>query len=153
MLAPHDQCEPRNRTYQEFGRGFGRMVPSHPLCHITIVIVEDHPDTRTLLSDFLTRLGARVITADDAETALQEIQQCHPNVVLSDIGLPRKSGFELLDEIRLLDSEDRHVPVIAMTALGGIVERQRAIAAGFQELLRKPFDPTELLRALQSVLW
>ncbi|MFY9986286.1 MAG: response regulator, partial [Chthoniobacterales bacterium] len=91
--------------------------------------------------------------AGDAETALQEIQQCHPNVVLSDIGLPRKSGFELLDEIRLLDSEDRHVPVIAMTALGGIVERQRAIAAGFQELLRKPFDTTELLRALQSVLW
>jgi len=39
-----------------------------------------------------------------------------------------------------------------MTALGGIVERQRAIAAGFQELLRKPFDPAELLRALQSVL-
>jgi CheY-like chemotaxis protein len=77
------------------------MVPSHPLCHITIVIVEDHPDTRTLLSDFLTRLGARVITAGDAETALQEIQQCHPNVVLSDIGLPRTSGFELLDEIRL----------------------------------------------------
>jgi CheY-like chemotaxis protein len=128
------------------------MVPSHPLCHITIVIVEDHPDTQTLLSDFLTRLGARVIKAGDAETALQEIQQCHPNVVLSDLGLPRKSGFELLDEIRRLDSEDRRVPVIAMTALGGIVERQRAIAAGFQELLRKPFGPTELLRALQLVL-
>jgi CheY-like chemotaxis protein len=128
------------------------MVPSHPLCHITIVIVEDHPDTQTLLSDFLTRLGARVIKAGDAETALQEIQQCHPNVVLSDLGLPRTSGFELLDEIRRLDSEDRRVPVIAMTALGGIVERQRAIAAGFQELLRKPFGPTELLRALQLVL-
>jgi CheY-like chemotaxis protein len=71
---------------------------------------------------------------------------------LSDIGLPQKSGFELLKEIRLLDSADRHVPVIAMTALGGIVERQRAIAAGFEELLRKPFDPAELLRALQSVL-
>jgi|HubBroStandDraft_2_1064218.scaffolds.fasta_scaffold524008_1 DNA-binding response OmpR family regulator len=128
------------------------MVPSHPLCHITIVIVEDHPDTQTFLSDFLTRLGARVIKAGDAETALQGIQECHPNVVLSDLGLPRKSGFELLDEIRRLDSDDRRVPVIAMTALGGIVERQRAIAAGFQELLRKPFGPTELLRALQLVL-
>jgi CheY-like chemotaxis protein len=128
------------------------MVPSHPLCHITIVIVEDHPDTQTFLSDFLTRLGARVIKAGDAETALQRIQECHPNVVLSDLGLPRKSGFELLDEIRRLDSDDRRVPVIAMTALGGIVERQRAIAAGFQELLRKPFGPTELLRALQLVL-
>jgi CheY-like chemotaxis protein len=128
------------------------MVPSHPLRHVTIVIVEDHADTQTILSNFLTRLGARVIIAGDAETALQEIQQCHPDVVLSDIGLRQKSGFELLKEIRLLDSADRHVPVIAMTALGGIVERQRAIAAGFQELLRKPFDPAELLRVLQSVL-
>jgi CheY-like chemotaxis protein len=128
------------------------MVPSHPLRHVTIVIVEDHADTQTILSNFLTRLGARIIIAGDAETALQEIQQCHPDVVLSDIGLPQKSGFELLKEIRLLDSADRHVPVIAMTALGGIVEHQRAIAAGFQELLRKPFDPAELLRVLQSVL-
>jgi CheY-like chemotaxis protein len=128
------------------------MVLSHDLRHVTIVIVEDHPDTQTILSNFLTRLGARVIIAGDAATALQEIQQCHPDVALSDIGLPRKSGFELPKEIRLLDSADRHVPVIAMTALGGIVERQRAIAAGFQELLRKPFDPAELLRALQLVL-
>jgi CheY-like chemotaxis protein len=128
------------------------MVPSHNLRHVTIVIVEDHPDTQIILSNFLTRLGARVIIAGDAETALQEIQQRHPDVVLSDIGLPRKSGFELLKEIRLLEPADRLVPVIAMTALGGIVERQRAIAAGFQELLRKPFDPAELLRALQSVL-
>ena len=129
------------------------MVPSHDLRHVTIVIVEDHPDTQTILSNFLTRQGARVITAGDAATALQEIQQCHPDVVLSDIGLPQKSGFELLKEIRQLDSEDRRVPVIAMTALGAIVERQRAIAAGFQELLRKPFTPAELLRAIQSVPW
>ena len=118
----------------------------------TALIVEDHPDTQTILSNFLTRLGARVIIAGDAATALQAIQQCHPDVVLSDIGLPQKSGFELLKEIRRLDSTHRDVPVIAMTALGGIVERQRAIAAGFQELLRKPFDPAELLRAIQSVL-
>ena len=128
------------------------MVPSPDLRHVTIVIVEDHPDTQTLLSNFLTRLGTRVIKAGDAATALQEIRQCHPDVVLSDIGLPQKSGFELLKEIRLLDSADRDVPVIAMTALGEIVQRQRAIAAGFQELLRKPFGPAELLRALQSVL-
>jgi CheY-like chemotaxis protein len=129
------------------------MVSSHDLKQVTVVIVEDHPETRSLLSRFLTRQGARVIEARDATTALRAIQQYHPNVVLSDIGLPQRNGFELLKEIRLLDSADRHVPVIAMTALGGIVERQRAIAAGFEELLRKPFGPAELLRALQSVLW
>jgi CheY-like chemotaxis protein len=127
------------------------MIPPPNLRDVTIVIVEDHPDTRTFLSDFLTRQGARVIAAGDATKGLQAIQQYHPNVVLSDIGLPDRNGFELLKAIRLLDSEDRSIPVIAMTALGGIVERQKAIAAGFQELLRKPFGPTELLHALQSV--
>ena len=128
------------------------MSPCHNLHHVTIVIVEDHPDTRTFLSDFLTRQGARVIAAGDATKGLQAIQQYHPDVVLSDIGLPDRNGFELLKAIRLLDSEDRSIPVIAMTALGGIVERQKAIAAGFQELLKKPFGPDQLLRALQSVL-
>jgi CheY-like chemotaxis protein len=127
------------------------MIPPPTLRDVTIVIVEDHPDTRTFLSDFLTRQGARVIAAGDATKGLQAIQQYHPDVVLSDIGLPDRNGFELLKAIRLLDSEDRSIPVIAMTALGGIVERQKAIAAGFQELLRKPFGPTELLHALQSV--
>lgn len=103
-------------------------------------------------AEFVPVQGARVIEAGDPTTALRAIQQCHPNVVLSDIGLPQRNGFELLKEIRLLDSADRQVPVIAMTALGGIVERQRAIAAGFEELLRKPFGPAKLLRALQSVL-
>jgi DNA-binding response OmpR family regulator len=128
------------------------MVSSHGLNQVTVVIVEDHPGTRKLLTAFLTRQGARVIEAGDATTGLQAIQQYHPNVVLSDIGLPQRNGFELLKGIRLLDSEDRHVPVVAMTALGEIVERQRAIVAGFHELLRKPFGPVELLRALQSAL-
>jgi DNA-binding response OmpR family regulator len=128
------------------------MSPFHILRHVTIVIVEDHPDTQAFLSDFLTRQGARVIAAGNATKGLEAIQQYQPDVVLSDIGLPDRSGFELLKAIRLLDSEDRSTPVIAMTALGGIVERQKAIVAGFQELLRKPFGPDELLRALHSVL-
>jgi CheY-like chemotaxis protein len=71
---------------------------------------------------------------------------------LSDIWLPSRSGFELLKDIRGLDSENRNAPVIAMTALGGIVEREKAIAAGFQGLLKKPFGPDQLLGLLLSVL-
>jgi CheY-like chemotaxis protein len=115
--------------------------------------VEDHPDTRSLLSYFLTRQGARAIAVGDAADGLLAIQQHHPDVVLSDIGLPNRNGFELLKDIRCLHSEeDRRVPVVAMTALGKTVERQKIIAAGFQGLLRKPFTPDELLHVLQSVL-
>jgi CheY-like chemotaxis protein len=129
------------------------MAPSNNLQTITIVIVEDHPDTRSLLSYFLTRQGARAIAVGDAADGLLAIQQHHPDVVLSDIGLPNRNGFELLKDIRCLHSEeDRRVPVVAMTALGKTVERQKIIAAGFQGLLRKPFTPDELLHVLQSVL-
>lgn len=128
------------------------MERSCDLQNITIVIVEDHSNTRATLSNFLTRQGVRVIASGDATEGLLAIQQHHPDLILSDIGLPGRSGFELLKDIRCLHSEERGIPVIAMTALGGIVERQKAVAAGFQELLRKPFGPEELLRALQSVL-
>ncbi|HXM01373.1 MAG TPA: response regulator [Chthoniobacterales bacterium] len=128
------------------------MFPLTNLNEVTIVLVEDHPDTRSFLTDFLTHRGARVIATGSAEDALQAIQQHHPDVVLSDIGLPGRSGFDLLKDIHALGPEHRKVPVIAMTALGGIVQRERAAAAGFQGLLRKPFDPDGLLKALQSVL-
>jgi CheY-like chemotaxis protein len=119
---------------------------------VTIVIVEDHSDTRVLLTDFLTQLGARVVQAGDAKEGLEAIDRCSPNVVLSDIWLPIRSGFELLRDIRNLASANRHVPVVAMTALGGIVEQEKAIAAGFHGLLRKPFSPDQLLDLLQSAL-
>ena len=74
--------------------GFRRiMVSSHDLKQVKVVIVEDNPETRGLLSRFLTRQGARVIEAGDPTTALRAIQQCHPNVVLSDIGLPQTKRF------------------------------------------------------------
>jgi CheY-like chemotaxis protein len=127
------------------------MSPIANLSQVTIVIVEDHQDTRLLLTDFLTRLGARVIQAGDAVKGLQAIERYNPDVILSDIWLPSRSGFELLKDIRGLDSENRNSPAIAMTALGGIVEREKAIAAGFQGLLKKSFGPDQLLGLLLSV--
>ena len=121
----------------------------HP---VPIVIVEDHPDTRILLTQFLERRGARVVAVSNAAAGLQAVLEHNPHVVLSDLGLPDGSGFDLLKNIRALNSEIHKTPVIAMTAMGKIVERETAITAGFHEFLRKPFEPDELLRSLESVL-
>ena len=75
------------------------MSPIANLSQVTIVIVEDHQDTRLLLTDFLTRLEARVIQAGDAGKALRAIERYNPDVILSDICLPSRSGFELLKDI------------------------------------------------------
>ncbi|HEX3444079.1 MAG TPA: response regulator [Chthoniobacterales bacterium] len=118
-----------------------------------IVLVEDHDDLRNLLSQFLTRQGARVLASPNAADAFSLIQRYRPSVVLLDIGLPDRNGFELLQEIRALSPrKGGNVSVIAMTAFGGIVDRSRTVAAGFQGHLAKPFRPHELLEALKSLL-
>jgi DNA-binding response OmpR family regulator len=118
----------------------------------TIVIVEDHPDTRTTLTNFLNRQGAGVIAAGNAADGLQAVIEHHPHVVLCDLGLPDGNGFDLLKKIKVLDSDTHKTRVIAMTAMGNIVQREKAIIAGFDEFLRKPFGPDELLRCLESVV-
>ena len=120
---------------------------------LKIVVVEDHDDTRSFLARFLTRQGATVFTSPDAESGLETVQRQHPDVIISDICLPDRDGFEFLRDIRALGQENGgSVPVIAMTAFGTRANRGKTIAAGFQKHLEKPFGPDDLLDALQGAL-
>ena len=129
------------------------MVLRRSLSNITIVIVEDHSDTLFFLTQFLNREGAKVVAADNAFDGLQAIKTHRPNIVLSDINLPKRDGFELLRDIRALEPRDvGGLPVIAMTVFAGTTYPDHMIAAGFKACLNKPFNPDELLEAIQSVL-
>lgn len=129
------------------------MTPVVTLDDIVVVIVEDDDDIRSSLAKFLVQRGATVFTCPDASVALQVVRAHHPNIVLSDIGLPNRDGFQLLQDIRSLDADQgRDVPVIAMTALNGVVDRTRTIDSGFQATLHKPFKPDQLLAAVVSTL-
>jgi CheY-like chemotaxis protein len=85
---------------------------------LTIVLVEDHDDTRSYLGLFLARLGAKILLVSNAFEAVEAIKTFHPNIVLSDISMPDRDGFDLLRDIRELGSDaGGRVPVIALTAL------------------------------------
>jgi CheY-like chemotaxis protein len=128
------------------------MSPNR-LSHLTIVIVEDHDDARRYLSLYLDRLGAKVVTARNGWEGLEAIKNNSPSVVISDITMPGKDGFELLREIRALGADGQgRVPVIAMTALVTQADRARLLHAGFQACLPKPFTPDKLVEAILSVL-
>ena len=128
------------------------MSPNR-LSHLTIVIVEDHDDARRYLSLFLERLGATVVTARNAWEGLEAIKNNSPSLVLSDITMPGKDGFELLREIRALGPDgEGSVPVIAMTALVTHADRARILNAGFQGCLAKPFTPDKLVETILTVL-
>ena len=127
-------------------------MPPNALDKLTIVLVEDHPDARTLIGAFLRQEGANVISATDGLEGLEAVKTHHPDLVLSDLLMPRRDGFELLNDIRSLDSGyGGNIPVIAMTALVQYSD-QRARDAGFESHLSKPFSPKQLLDAILSVV-
>jgi CheY-like chemotaxis protein len=121
--------------------------------NITIVIVEDNADTRSSLTRFLHGQGAAVLGAANASDGLQAVKEYHPNVVLSDINLPCRDGFELLGDIRALGTEHGGAtPIIAMTAISGLADPNHIIAAGFQGQLKKPFRPEQLIEEIKLAL-
>ena len=129
-----------------------QMSPNR-LSNLTIVVVEDHDDTRRYLGLFLDRLGANVVLARNGVEGLEAIRNSRPNLVLSDIYMPEMDGFELLREIRALGLEaGGSVPAIAMTAVVTSADRARILNAGFQACLSKPFTPGKLVETILTLL-
>jgi CheY-like chemotaxis protein len=121
------------------------------LDNLQIVVVDDHKEVRAALSGFLSGLGAIVHECSNADDALELVVRLQPALVVSDIAMPDKDGFELLQEIRSLDLSGK-VPVIAITGLSRPLDQMRAPAAGFDALLLKPFTPDALVRVISEVL-
>ena len=90
-----------------------------------------------------------VMVVGDGKQAIDRILTDRPDIVLADIGMPERDGYDLLREVRMRPPEQGgDLPAVAMTAYARPEDRERAIAAGFQEHVRKPVDPAELLRVL-----
>lgn len=126
---------------------------SQELDNLRIVIVDDHHQVRSTLTGFLSGLGSIVRPCANADDALTLVPDFQPDLILSDIAMPGKDGFELLREIRSLEPSDGgKVPVIAITGLSRPLDQMRAPAAGFDAVLLKPFTPDVLLQAISEVI-
>ena len=122
-----------------------------PLEGVRVLLIEDEPDTRELLSLTLESAGAEVAAVDSAQEALKNLQVFTPDVLLSDIGLPLESGYELIRKVRALASEVRKVPAVALTAFATEKDRQQALSAGFQIHLSKPVEPDALVETIKRL--
>jgi len=113
---------------------------------LRVLIVDDEADTRELVQEVLVRNGAEVRASESAAAALQTLAAWHPDLLVSDIGMPDEDGYALIKQVRSLDDEqDGQIPAVALTAYAGIEAHQRALAAGFQMHLAKPIEPQELI--------
>jgi CheY-like chemotaxis protein len=113
---------------------------------LDLLVVDDQPDARELVAQLLLECGATVRQAESAAEAMREFAAQPPDVLLSDIGMPGRDGFELIREIRRLPADEgAQVPALALTAFTRPHDRARALQAGYQAHLSKPIQPRELV--------
>jgi signal transduction histidine kinase/CheY-like chemotaxis protein len=122
------------------------------LAGLDLLVVDDEPDARELVAQLLVECGATVRQASGAAEAMREFAARPPDVLVSDIGMPERDGYELMREIRRLGAEaGRAVPAVALTAFVQPEDRERAREAGFQTHLAKPVQGDELVATVAGL--
>jgi len=113
-----------------------------------VLVVDDHGDVRDLLGELLGRAGYRVETAANGRDGLRALYAATPDLVLLDVSMPELDGWKTLERIR----EVTDTPVVMLTARASELEKVRALKAGADDYVTKPFGRQELLARLEAVL-
>ena len=117
------------------------------LLGLRVLVVDDEADSRDFLQLLLENQGAQALGVDSASAAIALLPEFQPDVLVSDIGMPGTDGYTLMRQIRALPVA-AHLPAIALTAYARDEDRQEAIAAGFQQHVAKPVEPSNLINAI-----
>jgi DNA-binding response OmpR family regulator len=115
---------------------------------VTILVVDDDPDIRELLEDYLGDQGYKVVALATADAFRHALTEHEPDVVLLDVGLPEEDGLSLARYAR----EHFDVGIIMVSGAGETIDRIVGLEVGADDYLAKPFDPRELLARVKSVL-
>jgi signal transduction histidine kinase len=118
------------------------------LSGLRVLVVDDQPDMRDLLSTILCIENAEVRTAESMDDAMSIMRAWNPEILLCDIAMPGGSGYEL---IRRLRDGGWNVPAIAITARAGVEDTASSLAAGFQMHLHKPIEPHDLVTSIATL--
>ena len=115
-------------------------------------MVDDEEDARRLMRMILETCGARVTTAANVEEALTALEAHHPDILLSDLGMPGEDGYALIQKVRDLPPErGGQTPAAALTAYARAEDRLKVLRSGFQIHLPKPIEPVVLIAVVANL--
>src|SRR5467141_1152091 len=151
LTATHADMVPPEPARRRLDReAVGRPVA---LDGLRVLIVDDEADARELMRMVLRSSGADVMAAACAEEAFEQVERWHPDILVSDIGLPGDDGYMLIQKLREQQAQHgRAIPALAVTAYACAEDRTRALAAGFQMHVAKPLEPADLVAAIASLI-
>ncbi len=113
-----------------------------------ILVVDDEPELLQLLRYVLEAAGFSVVVASDGRQALEQVQKEHPDLVLCDVVMPELNGFETVQALRR-NPETRFLPILMLSARGQAQDVQRALDAGADGYVTKPFSYRELVAEIK----
>ena len=135
---------------------FAAISPSDSLPLLNsaqVLVVEDNTDTRDFITMILEEAGAVVEAVASAKEAIALLEEFHPHLLISDIGLPEEDGYQFMHKLRGLEEKaGRQIPAIALTAYARHEDAMKVLDAGFQMHLAKPIGPAELVKAAAKLI-
>ncbi|WP_166416621.1 response regulator transcription factor [Cochlodiniinecator piscidefendens] len=117
----------------------------------TVLLIEDEPNIREAIRFILSREGWNVETHSDGQTAFERTKEVRPDVVILDVMLPNRSGYEILQDLRGF-TETETLPILMLTARGQTKDRELAERFGASRFMTKPFSNTEVLESVRELV-
>ncbi len=117
----------------------------------SILLVDDEPNIVLSLEFLMKRAGYAVRTATDGDAALEAITEDRPDLILLDVNMPKRDGFEICQLIRS-NPGWKDIPIIMLTAKGRDVEREKGLAMGADDYVTKPFATQEVVEKVEAIL-
>ena len=118
---------------------------------LEILIIEDNADMRTYIKSCIQHLNYKILEAEDGQEGIEKAQKYMPDLIISDVMMPRKDGFEVTSAIRQ-DVRTSHIPIVLLTAKAALESRLEGFQRGADAYLSKPFSPQELLVRIQKLI-
>lgn len=116
-----------------------------------VLVTDDEPPVVQIIRANLMLEGYEVVTAYDGVECLEKVKETRPDLIILDVMMPRKDGWSVLEDLKR-NPDTENIPVVMLTALGGVSDMDRGARLGNDSYLTKPFEPIELIAIVRRLI-